>query len=197
MKTLAITLILSSILGCNQTRNIAKTKIIDNVIIGNWCYIRPSWDDSSYAEVFIDSSFYVGCLSEMLNTPNIEYTLKNDTVYTWFSDSLVFTWKVEIINSDCIVLHYNDDSDTLERMYNVGLPLNQVSSNDELDQFILDWEKRRVEYYIRIGFITREQLEENKRYADEHANEYIIKLYDSSIVAPITREIPLDYDTIE
>ncbi|MEZ5195449.1 MAG: hypothetical protein R2764_03345 [Bacteroidales bacterium] len=152
-----IIVVLIGILGCSQPDQKPQNKLL-----GTWAFldVRGNYNEA----LFMDSIYYTYNMRYGLTAGN-KYYVKNDSLYSdidsrrkGMSRIAKFRW----LTDDLVILSTEFSKDTLERLINASVTLENTDAKKDSSKFRTAFNKRYEDYLVRKGILSREEIEEFK-----------------------------------
>ena len=153
-------LLLLLIVACNPQTSTEETS--ENKINGNWSFLDGR---GNYNEAFFDDSTYLTYnLVYGLSEP-YRYFVKNDSLYSnidkrkpGLNRIAMFTW----ISEDKVVLVTEFSRDTLDRIMNPEITLQNTDPTIDTVNFINALKVRYENFLVTKGILTQEEIDQYK-----------------------------------
>lgn len=151
-------LLLIIIIACNpQTRD--KNEAANN-ICGNWSFLDGQ---GNYNEAYFSDSTYITFNLKYGASPYFSYIIKNDSLYsnidkrkTGLNRIAEFTW----LNVDKVILVTEFSRDTLDRIRNAEVTLQNTDLTFDSLLFGDAIKKRYEDFLVTKGVLTKEEIEQ-------------------------------------
>ncbi len=153
-------LLLILIIACNPQKNSEEENT--NMINGNWSFLDGR---GNYNEAFFNDSTYITYNLKYGTSPYYSYVVINDSLYSnidkrkpGLNRIAEFFW----LNADKVVLVTEFSRDTLDRIKNLQLTLQNTNPAKDSSVFFGAIKKRYENYLISKGILTQEEIEQFK-----------------------------------
>jgi len=148
------------IIACNPQTGDKNKKI--NTIVGNWGFLDVG---GNYNEAFFSDTTYVTLNMIYGASPDYTYVVKNDSLYSnidkrkpGLNRIAAFTW----LNPDKVILVTEFSRDTLERIKDGKITLQDTDPVADSLLFARAIKKRYENFLISKGIMTRKEIEQFK-----------------------------------
>lgn len=163
-----LVIILIGILGCSQPPQNPQNKLL-----GVWAFldVRGNYNEA----LFQDSIYYTYNMRYGLTDGN-NYFVINDSLYSdidvkkkGLSRIAEFNW----LTDDLVILSTEFSKDTLERLINASVTLENTDAKRDSLKFRTAFNERYESFLVRKGILSKEEIEQFKK--DQKVPEDVIE----------------------
>ena len=153
-------LLLIILAACNQ---VEEKNIPENKLEGNWAFLDGR---GNHTEAFFGDSIYFIFNRVYGKMPDYRYFIKNDSLFSNIDKrktGLNRIAQLRWLNDDKVILTTEFSRDTLERILNSKITLENTDTKKDSLKFYEALNIRYENFLISKGIISKEEIEEFKR----------------------------------